>query len=46
MVSFTGKSLTTPILPEYISFDSKGRFIQISIKKSVFTIKREHKSSN
>ena len=28
--SFTGKSLTTPIFPRYIGFDSKGRFILIS----------------
>ena len=28
--SFTGKSLITPIDSEYIGFDSKGRFIQIS----------------
>ena len=28
--SFTGKILTTPEYPNYIGFDSKGRFIQIS----------------
>ena len=28
--SFTGKSITTPIYPSYIGFDSKGHFIQIS----------------
>ena len=28
--SFTGKSITAPYLPQYIGFDSKGRFIQIS----------------
>ena len=28
--SFTGKYLTTPDYPQYIGFDSKGRFIQIS----------------
>ena len=28
--SFTGKSITTPLYPHYIGFDSKGRFIQIS----------------
>ena len=31
--SFTGKSLTMPSFPEYIGFDSKGRFIQISTKQ-------------
>ena len=31
--SFTGKSLTTPDRPQYIGFDSKGRFIQISKKQ-------------
>ena len=38
---FTCKSLTTPDSPSYIGFDSQGRFIQISINKSVLTIKRE-----
>ena len=28
--SFTGKSITTPRYPQYIGFDSKGRFILIS----------------
>ena len=28
--SFTGKSITTPFSPRYISFDSKGRLIEIS----------------
>ena len=28
--SFTGSSLTTPLYPQYIGFDSKGRFILIS----------------
>ena len=28
--SFTGKSITTPVNPSYIGFDSEGRFIQIS----------------
>ena len=27
--SFTGKSITIPSTPQYIGFDSKGRFIQI-----------------
>ena len=31
--SFTGKSLTTPCFPQYIGFDCKGRFIQISDKQ-------------
>ena len=31
--SFTGKSLTIPIGTNYIGFDSKGRFIQISDKR-------------
>ena len=31
--SFTGKSLTTPDYPRYISFDSKGRFFQFSYKQ-------------
>ena len=35
--SFTGKSITTPIRPHYIGFDSKGRFIQISSQQiSIF----------
>ena len=31
--SFTGKSITTPSYPNYIGFDSKSRFIQISWNK-------------
>ena len=31
--SLTGKSITTPPYPQYIGFDSKGRFIQISKKQ-------------
>ena len=31
--SFTGKSITTPSSPQYIGFDIKGRFIQISWKQ-------------
>ena len=34
--SFTGKSITTPIYPRYIGFDSKGRFIQISYYRISF----------
>ena len=28
--AFTGKSITTPVYPRYIGFDSKGRFVIIS----------------
>ena len=31
--TYTGKNITTPILPHYIGFDSKGHFIQISSKQ-------------
>ena len=31
--SYTGKSITTPDCPQYIGFDSKGQFIQISGKQ-------------
>ena len=39
--SFTGKSISTPLYPQYIGFDSKGRFIQISKKQiSIYNWKR------
>ena len=33
--SFTGKSLTTPVNPRFIGFDSKSRFIQISSEQII-----------
>jgi len=33
--SFTNKSITTPLYPQYIDFDTKDRFIQISAAKQI-----------
>ena len=39
--SFTGKRLASPLYPEYIGFDSKGRFIQISVNQiSIYNKKK------
>jgi hypothetical protein len=31
--TFTGKNLTTPYVPYYVGFDSKGYFVSVSIRK-------------